>query len=239
MKKVAILQSNYIPWKGVFDMINMVDTFVFLEDVGFSKGSWRNRNQIKTANGEVWLSVPIKKAPLNTKIYEIEVINNGWQKKHFKTIKLAYAKSKYFDDYVGLLEEIYLHQIWTNLSEFNQFVTKRISALLGIKTQFVNSTALKSQGEKDDKVIDICKKLNTTTYLSGPAAKDYIDVEKFKRENIGLEYITYDYPEYSQLHGTFNHFVSVLDVLFNCGEASTKYIFQSKKETVFNSHIEK
>lgn len=234
MNKIAILQSNYIPWKGVFDMIDMVDTFVFFDDVDFTKRDWRSRNKIKTANGELWLTVPVKKAPRGTKIYEIEINNDGWQEKHFKTIRMAYKKSKYFDEYLSLLEEIYMHQTWKNLSELNQFVTKRISELLNIKTQFVNSTELESQGVKDDKLIEICKLLDATTYLSGPAAKDYIDIEKFKRESIGLEYIMYDYSEYPQLFGEFNHFVSVLDVLFNCGAESPKYIFNGKKEVVFN-----
>lgn len=189
MNKIAILQSNYIPWKGVFDMINMVDTFVFFEDVDFTKRDWRSRNKIKTANGDLWLTVPVKKAPRGTKIYDIEINNDGWQEKHYKTIKMAYKKSKYFNDYLWLLDDIYLQKTWINLSELNQFVTKRISELLGIKTQFVNSKELETKGAKDDKLIEICKLLDATTYLSGPAAKDYIDINKFKREKIGLEYI--------------------------------------------------
>ncbi len=236
MNKIAILQSNYIPWKGVFDMINMVDTFVFFEDVDFTKRDWRSRNQIKTANGEYWLTVPVQKAPRGTKIFDIKINNDGWQEKHFKTIKMAYSKSKYFNDYLWLLEEIYLGQKWENLSKLNQFVTKQISAILGINTKFIDSTELKTKGVKDDKLIEICELLNATTYLSGPAAKDYIDTDKFKNKNIGLEYIIYDYPEYSQLHGDFNHFVSVLDVLFNCGTETSKYIFKGEMEIMY-SHI--
>ena len=130
MNKIAILQSNYIPWKGVFDMINMVDTFVFFEDVDFTKRDWRNRNKIKTANGELWLTVPVKKAPRGTKIHDIEINSDDWQEIHYKTIKMAYNKSKYFNDYQWLLEEIYIQRSWKNLSGLNQFVTKRISELL-------------------------------------------------------------------------------------------------------------
>jgi hypothetical protein len=237
MNKIAILQSNYIPWKGVFDMINMADIFVFFDDVDFTKRDWRSRNKIKTANGDLWLTVPVKKPSKGTKIYDIEIYNDGWQEKHFKTIKMAYKKSRYFNDYLPLLEDIYLNRTWKNLSQLNQFVTKLISELLGIKTQFINSKELETKGTKDDKLIEICKHLNAKSYISGPAAKDYIDIDKFKNENIDLEYIIYDYPNYSQQHGTFNHFVSVLDVLFNCGKESNKYIFQSKKEIVFSSSI--
>ena len=125
MVKCAILQSNYIPWKGVFDMINQVDTFVFLEDVDFTKRDWRTRNKIKTANGLVWLSVPNKKTIRGTKIFEIEILQEeNWQIKHYKTIAANYKKAPHFVDYHYLLEEIYLKQKWNSLSEFNIFTTK-------------------------------------------------------------------------------------------------------------------
>ena len=111
MKKIAILQSNYIPWKGVFDMMNKVDTFVFFEDVDFTKRDWRTRNKIKTSEGEVWLTIPVKKAPRGTKIYEIEISQDeNWQEKHYKTITQYYKKAKYFEEYKWLLEKIYLEK---------------------------------------------------------------------------------------------------------------------------------
>lgn len=230
MHKCAILQSNYIPWKGVFDMINQVETFVFLDDVQFTKQDWRTRNKIKTANGEVWLSVPVRKANLDTKILDIEVSqilrDLNWQEKHYKTIVGSYKKAKFFADYHYLLEEIYLKQKWTNLSEFNIFTTKFLAHALGITTKFVNSVDLATSGIKDDKLIEICQKIGAEFYLSGPAAKDYIVNEKFEKANIELAYIDYShYPQYPQLYGEFDHYVSVLDVLFNCGKAATDYIF--------------
>lgn len=233
MNKIAILQSNYIPWKGVFDLINQVDTFVFLEDVQFTKRDWRTRNKIKTPNGEIWLSVPVKKAPRNTKIYEINISNEtDWQKEHYKKIKYSYSKSPYFNEYKWILDEIYLAKQWFNLSEFNIFTTKLISHVLGIKTKFINSLDLGVEGTKDDKLIGICKKLGGTFYLSGPSAKSYIIPDKFKKERIRLAYIVYDYPEYPQLYGEFTHFVSILDVIFHCGSDAYKYIFLNKFEEV-------
>ncbi len=227
MHKCAILQSNYIPWKGVFDMINQVDTFVFFEDVDYTKRDWRTRNKIKTANGEVWLSVPVKKSSRGTKIFEIEISQEeNWQEKHYKTIIGSYKKAKYFTDYHYLLEEIYLKQKWTNLSEFNIFTTKLLAHSLGITTQFVNSVDLATSGIKDDKLIEVCQKIGADYYLSGPAAKDYIVNDKFEQANIQLAYIDYNYyPKYQQLHGEFDHYVSVLDVLFNCGKDARDYIF--------------
>ena len=179
MKKIAILQSNYIPWKGVFDMMNKVDTFVFFEDVDFTKRDWRTRNKIKTSEGEVWLTIPVKKAPRGTKICEIEISQDeNWQEKHYKTITQYYKRAKYFEDYKWLLEKIYLEKKWTNLSEFNIFTNTLIARELGIKTEFVNSKDLNTTGTKDDKLIEIVKALKGDYYLSGPAAKDYIVNER-------------------------------------------------------------
>lgn len=234
VKKIAILQSNYIPWKGVFDMINMVDEFVFLEDVDYSKQTWRNRNRIPTPNGEIWLTVPIKKVKLGTKIKDVLICNNtNWQQKHYLTIERVYKKSPYFKYYKHFLDDIYLNNNWDSLSNLNIYITKKISEIIGIEKSFVNSTDLNTRGTKDDKVIEICKKLGATHYLSGPAAKDYINNEKFKKNHIGLSYINYNYyPEYKQLYGNFNHYVSVLDVLFNCGSHAADYIFQGKEDII-------
>ncbi len=233
MKKIAILQSNYIPWKGVFDLINQVDKFVFFEDVQFTKRDWRTRNKIKTSNGELWLSVPVKKAPRETKINEIQISQEtNWQQQHLESIKHSYSKAPFFNKYYEILEAIYLKQTWHNLSDFNICTTKLLCEVLGIQTELYNSSDFNVSGEKEDRLIQICKKFNADFYLSGPSAKDYIVNDKFANEGIHLAYITYDYPSYKQLHGDFNHFVSVLDVLFNCGDESKDYIFQNKYEQV-------
>ena len=227
MKRVAILQSNYIPWKGVFDMINQVDQFVFLEDVDFTKRDWRTRNHIKTLNGLAMLAVPVKKMPRGTKIFDIDIVNDGkWQNKHRNTIKTAYSKAIFFDEYEWILDKIYSGNKHNKLSDFNISVTKLLCEVLDIKCEFINSKNLATSGVKDDKLIEICKKLDATHYLSGPAAKDYIDYDKFSAANIALEYIHYSYPEYPQLHGDFNHHVSVLDVIFNCGPDARNYILK-------------
>lgn len=233
MKKIAILQSNYIPWKGVFDMMNKVDTFVFFEDVDFTKRDWRIRNKIKTPEGEIWLTIPVKKASRGIKIYEIQISQEeNWQEKHYKTITQYYKKAKYFEEYKWLLDKIYLEKKWKNLSEFNIFSNILIAKELGIKTEFINSKDLKTSGTKDDKLIEICEKLEGNYYLSGPAAKDYIDNEKFKNKNINLAYIKYEYPEYKQLYGEFNHYLSIFDVLFNCGKDTQNYIFTGRIEEI-------
>ena len=235
-KKIAILQSDYIPWKGVFDMIDMVDEFVCFEDVDYTRRDWRNRNRIPTPNGELWLTVPVNKAERGTKIKDITIFQGSdWQQKHYHTLESNYKRAPYFADYQFLLEDFYLNHKWDRLSELNIYITKKISEVLGINTSFVNSADLHTEGKKDDKLIEICRRLGATHYLSGPAAKAYIDKEKFKAANIGLSYIRYDaYPEYKQLYGGFNHNVSVLDVLFNCGQNAPEYVFGGQEEIVLS-----
>jgi len=233
-RKVAILQSNYIPWKGVFDMINMVDVFIFFEDVDYTNRDWRSRNKIKTPTGELWLTVPVKKAPRGTKIKDIEIAQTeDWQRKHYLSFIGNYSRAPFFSKYKYLLEDFYVNHKWTNLSEMNIYMTKTISNILGISTEFMNSKDLATAGTKDDKLIEICKKVGATDYLSGPAAKDYIHNQKFIDAKIGLSYIKYDgYPQYDQLYGDFNPYVSIMDVLFNCGESARDYVFASQEEYV-------
>lgn len=225
MKKIAILQSNYLPWKGVFDMIHQVDEFVFLEDVQYTSRDWRNRNKISTDKGSIWISVPIKK---NRKqfIYEAKIDNSyNWQQKHFETFNRYYSKAPYYKEYKWILDKIYNENKWEMLSHLNIYATKLIVQILGIHINFINSCCLETEGNKDNKLIEICKKLNATHYLSGPAAKDYIIPEKFEEAGIELEYIKYEYPRYNQLHQPFNHYVTILDLIFNCGPEAPYYIW--------------
>lgn len=236
MKKIAILQSNYLPWKGVFDMINQVDVFVFLEDAQYTKNDWRNRNKIMTYKGEpCWISVPIKNTIHHTqfKIHEAMIgTNSAWQRKHHASFTLNYSKARFFKEYKYIIDNIYLNKKWDKLSDLNIYCIKEISAILGIKTAFVNSCDLGCSGIKDDKLINICKSLGADSYLSGLAAKAYIVPDKFKNNNITLEYIKYEYPEYPQLGNKFEHGVTILDLVFNCGSNAYKYIFKKERENV-------
>ncbi|MCY6959567.1 WbqC family protein [Clostridium brassicae] len=234
MHKIAILQSNYLPWKGVFDMIHQVDTFVFLEDVQYTEHDWRNRNKIITKDGVKWITVPVNHSNRKgQKIYEAEINDKiSWQRKHYNAFELNYAKTPYFKQYRWILEDLYRNKKWSKISDFNIYAIELIAKELGIKTQFINSLDLIAKGTKDDRIIGICKKLNATHYLSGTAAKNYIIPEKFEKANIKLEYIKYEYPRYKQLYGSFNHFVTVLDLIFNCGTKAPYYIWgwREKKE---------
>lgn len=138
---------------------------------------------------------------------------------------MNYGKAPFFKKYKWIIEDIYLNNKWTNLSELNIYITKLIARELGIKTEFIVSNSLDVNGTKDDRLIEICKKLGATNYLSGPAAKNYIDPKKFEKEDIKLEYIKYQYPRYKQLYEPFNHYVTILDLIFNVGPDASYYIW--------------
>ena len=228
MRKIALFQSNYIPWKGFFDIINDVDVFVFYDDVQYTKRSWRTRNMIKSKNGTLWLSVPVVNDNLRDKmIFEVEVDNSQqWQQKHYKSITLSYANSPYLNDFIDKLEIVYLQNSWTNLSEMNQFIIKMICEHLGIKTEFINVKDLNVSGARNgERVINVCKKLDCDHVINGPTARDYMDQDLFDAAGVTIEYKNYEYPTYRQLGLPFEHSVSVIDLILNTGPDAPYYIW--------------
>lgn len=226
MKKIAILQSNYIPWKGYFDLINSVDEFIILDEMQYTKNDWRNRNRIKTIQGILWLTIPVRSECLSQKINETQIAK-PWSFKHWKTLTMAYAKAPCFSMYKDVFEEFYTEKgvQLKNLSQINVELILMISKILGIKTKISLDTDYGVIKGKNERLIDLCRKTSATTYLSGPAAKDYISYEMFKEAGINLEWIDYsDYPEYPQLYPPFEHGVSILDLLFSVGLDAYKYM---------------
>lgn len=223
--KVAAIQSNYIPWKGYFDIINSVDLFVFYDDVQYTNRDWRSRNQIKTSDGLKWLTIPIS-SNRTQKIYEVEISSNYWQEKHWRSIIHSYSKTKYFKQYKAFFEDIYLRKTWQNLSQFNQFVIKKISReILVIQTEIIDSREYNLIGTKEARILDLLIKCSATKYLSGPSAKSYLKEDYLEKNGIELIWIDYDgYPEYSQLYPPFQHYVSIIDLIFNEGPNIKKYM---------------
>ena len=229
MGRTAILQSNYLPWKGVFDLINRVDTFVFYEGVQYTKGDWRNRNRIKTCHGPKWITVPVKtKGRFRQKLSDVVIETSyNWQRKHHCAFQVNYAKAPFFDEYRWIIDNIYLENKWEKLSELNIFSTKLLCEILGIRTEFITMAEIPVSEGKEQKIIAICKRLGARCYVSGPSARSYIDPEKFRENDIAIEYMRYEYPEYKQLHGVFDHQVSIMDLIFNCGPLASSYIRNS------------
>ncbi len=229
MKKAIITQSNYIPWKGYFDAINMVDVFVVYDEMQYTKRDWRNRNKIKTANGLKWLSIPVNvKGKFNQKINETHISDKDWGKKHWGTIKQAYKKAPFFNESCEVFEKIYLNYKSEQLSEINLEFIQTICNLLDIETKIVYSKDLNLKGDKTEKLLNLCLDLGITDYYSGPAAKDYMDTKLFENKNVNVHWFDYSgYPEYHQLYEGFEHGVTILDLLFNEGVEGAKQKMKS------------
>lgn len=226
MKKVAILQSNYIPWKGYFDLIDSVDEFIFYDEMQYTKNDWRNRNKIKSPNGLHWLTIPVRHVSLRQKINETKVADSNWNGRHFQTIKQFYRKAAYFNVFEHYLENLYLSCRFSLLSEINFHFIESLCDVLKIKTKLSwshNYGLAKDEG-KTERLIDLIIKAGGTEYVSGPAARSYIDANLFQRAGIKLSWVDYScYPEYSQLYPPFEHGVSIIDLLLNQGSEAGRF----------------
>ncbi|MDX9670479.1 MULTISPECIES: WbqC family protein [unclassified Pseudomonas] len=222
MKKVAILQSNYIPWKGYFDMIASVDEFILFDDMQYTRRDWRNRNQIKTPQGVQWLTVPVLvKGKYHQKIKDTEIDGSEWAAAHWKSLLQNYSRAPHFQEVSEWLEPLYMNNSYATISELNQNFIQAICDYLKIATTLTRSSDYTLIEGKTERLADLCAQAGGTEYISGPAARDYIDEQIFGARNIKLTWYDYaGYPEYPQLWGEFTHGVTILDLLFNCGKNS-------------------
>ncbi|OWY23564.1 hypothetical protein C7N43_26645 [Sphingobacteriales bacterium UPWRP_1] len=218
--KVLITQSNYIPWRGYFHAIGLADVFVVYDEAQYTRRDWRNRNLIKTANGLQWLTIPIHvKGRFYQKISEATVSDHRWAARHWKAMQLNYMRAPYFAQYAPVFEQLY-HQLHheTNLSNINLAFIEAICRILGIKTQIRTSADFDFEGTKSEKLVSICRQLCATHYISGKAARGYLDMELFTRNNMEVVWMNYaNYPDYHQLYPPFHPQVTVLDLIFNEG----------------------
>ena len=225
--KCVILQPSYIPWRGYFDLIHRADVFVFYDDVQYDKHGWRNRNRIKTARGSQWLTIPVNSHGVNGagEIRDVRPSDAHWPRKHLTTLLQNYARAPHLDHYVSWLRRVYSAPP-ALLADFTIALTMEIAAMLGITTtRFLRSSEIGVGGGKTERLVAIVRAVGASEYLSGPAARDYIEVDKFADAGIALEYIEYGYPEYPQLYPPFDPFVTVLDLLFMTGRDAPRYIW--------------
>jgi hypothetical protein len=225
-RSIAILQSSYIPWKGYFDLMNSVDEFVLFDDVQYTKRDWRNRNQIKTPRGTEWLTIPVKVAgSYLQKVRETRVDSDAWPREHWAALTHNYARAPFFGAYRERFEELYLGATSPMLSEVNHHFLTALAGTLGIATRISWSMDYEIVEGRTERLVHICRQAGATEYLSGPSARAYIDPGAFDAAGIALKYADYTgYPEYPQLHGPFEHHVSILDLLFNTGPGATRYM---------------
>ncbi len=225
-KKAAIVQSNYIPWKGYFDLIAAVDEFILYDDVQYTRRDWRNRNQIKTPQGLQWLTVPVKvKGKYHQTIRQTEIDDVDWAETHWKSLCQNYRRAKHFEVIAQELEPLYLQTVHSHLSRLNRTLIEWVCSKLGIKTKISNSWDYRLIDGKTERLADLCAQVGANEYISGPAARGYIDETIFGERGIKLTWFDYTgYPGYPQLWGDFIHTVSIVDLLFNCGCEAPQYM---------------
>ncbi|MBR8346997.1 WbqC family protein [Burkholderia ambifaria] len=225
-KRIAIVQSNYIPWKGYFDLIAATDEFILYDDAQYTRRDWRNRNQIKTPQGVQWLTVPVQvKGRYHQSIRETEIDGTEWAEQHWTRLRQNYARAPHFARYAPELEALYLHGRHDTLSALNLAMLTWVNRQLGIATRMSSSSDYTLEGDRTDKLLNLCLQAGATEYLSGPAARDYLDESRFAAAQVAVRWFDYPaYPPYAQLWGEFVHGVTVLDVLFHCGPDARRHV---------------
>jgi hypothetical protein len=216
--RVVVLQSNYLPWKGYFDLIHDADLFIFYDEVKYTKNDWRNRNRIYSKNGLQWFTIPIAKNAVKLKISDVSITNKDWREQHFDMMYYAYKRAPHFLQLEELMTDLYKKKDWENLSELNQYAIKKISTYLGIATKFKNSREFLLKEHRIERLIDLLVQAGATKYISGAAAKSYLHGNEhlFSENKIELTYKEYQgYQEYRQLKTPFEHYVSIVDLIAN------------------------
>ncbi len=221
-----ITQSNYIPWKGYFDSIQFCETFVVYDTVQFTRRDWRNRNLIKTSKGLRWITIPVEvKGKYNQIIKDTKVADKSWIVSHWDILKQNYRSAACFKEMAEWIEPLYRKCDFDYLTDVNMYFIQGINQFLGINTNIGFSSDEKLNINKNQRLVDICKDLKVHVYCTGPAAMSYLDESKFLETGIKVTYFDYSgYPEYPQLYPPFEHGVSILDLIFNVGNESNKYM---------------
>jgi hypothetical protein len=218
MTTLVVLQPSYLPWMGFFDQIKRSDVFVFYDDVQFDKHGWRNRNRIKTAKGPVWLTVPVRHSGrAGQRIDQVEVDQRTpWARKHLRTIQEAYARAPFLTDYLPALAEL-LQREWTLLAELDIALSRLMCGWFGLERRMYRSSQLDVAGDRNARLLALCRHFEADRYLSGVAAKSYLDVSLFAAAGVVVEWQDFSQPHYPQLHGAFEPSMSALDCVFNVG----------------------
>jgi hypothetical protein len=227
MMRCAILQPSYIPWRGYFDIIRRVDMFVFYDDVQYDRRGWRNRNVVKSPQGPLWLTIPVKARNnqlAHTPINAVETDGTAWAARHLATLRHLYARAPHFNEQRSWLDEAYTDPPRL-LADFTIELTINLARRLGISsTRFLRSSELEVSGTKTERLINVLRKVEATHYLSGPSARTYLDERLMEQQGITVEWMSYDYAEYPQLYGPYDPHVSVLDLLFMTGDRASSYL---------------
>jgi hypothetical protein len=236
-KSIVILQSNYIPWKGYFDLLQAADEFLIYDEVQFTKNDWRNRNLIVLDGRLRWLSIAVKTAGrLGQPIDQIEIADPTWGRTHWATITQAYRRMPCFDEVAGPLEDLYrMASKLPRLTDINEILLRGIASMLQIETTILRADIVpRATDDPTARLVEICKARNATRYITGPAAKAYLNSAALEQAGIELRFADYSgYIEYDQNLNPFEHGVSVLDLLFRFGSTARTYLKTYQEDFTF------
>ena len=218
-------QPVYLPWLGLFHKIALADKFCIFDIAQYQNKDFNNRNRIKTNAGSIWLSVPVEsKGHYEKSLKDIKIVNNGWNRKHFKSIDLAYRKAPFYAKYIDQLEILLLGKPYTYLADLNFSTLEFGLKSLGIDLPILTASNFAFEGVKSDLVLDMCRKLGANNYIFGIQGKDYADISSFIKSNVKPYFQEYIHPVYPQLHGEFEPYMSIIDLLFNVGDKSLSVV---------------
>ena len=229
---VVISQPMFFPWAGMFEQIRLANVYVHYSDVPFSKGSFVNRVQVKTAQGVVWMTVPLLHQKLGQPICEVQInYQKDWRHKHREMLKQAYAQSPFQKDMLDIVDNVYAVQHST-LDKLSKVSIDAVYQYLDFKEsrRFLDIRELDIGSSSSQRVLDTVLVLGGDTYTTGLGARKYLDHELFEDANVRVNYMDYRKTPYPQLHGEFTPYVSVLDLIANTGSESANYI---NSETIY------
>ena len=221
---LVVLQPSYLPWLGYFDQLRRSDVFVFYDTAAYDKNGWRNRNRIKSATGQpLWLTVPVK-TRLGRPILDVEIDSrSAWRRKHIQTIAQHYRDAPYTRTYLPELQEL-LGRPWRTISELAVETTFLLCRWLNLEGRFMRASDLTLKGDRSERLLNLCREFGATHYLSGDSANAYLDVDLFRSHGVEVIWQNYVHPVYPQQHGPFVGYLSALDLLLNCGDASSEIL---------------
>lgn len=220
-RTIGVLQPGYLPWLGFFDQVASCNTFVLYDDVQFDKHGWRNRNRIKTSNDAQWLTVPVLHKGLGNQIIKDVKINynENWIDKHIKTLTQNYSKTKFFKQYSNSIFDC-INKKYEYLVDLDIELIYLLCSMFNISTPIVRSSSLDLEGDRIQRLIQCIKHFDCNYFIEGNAGKVYINSEEFEKQGINIQYQNYRHPVYTQLYPPFVPYLSVIDLLFNCGNES-------------------
>lgn len=231
MTTCVILQPSYVPWPGVFQLISVADVFVHLDDVQFDKGGWRHRNYLKGPNGVFWLTIPVRRphGTRQTLVKDVEVAGREWRQTHLKSVAQSYAKAPHVDWLMDWFRPAMERHDHSGLVEITIPLIETLTKVLGLQSHFVRSSSLHTDRNRNMRLIEICRQVDSNRYISGPSARSYLNVDLFAAHGIEVDFVRYRTFDYHQLHGEFTAKVSILDALAMLGPETGQILFGGQR----------